>query len=169
VSLTALAVSAMKINSPLKTYEKNNGAGNNNAGGNQNHGSNTDGNDNDGVNKMRNSIKIIYLIFIILMLCVPVTASKTEKENTIHKGGIYTVTLNENPSTGYTWYVICSDGLEELSEKLTPSTSHLLGAAGIREIKFQAIKKGKQTIKAKYKRPWEKSCIKYLRFELNVI
>jgi len=118
---------------------------------------------------MRNSIKMIYLIFIVLMLCVPVTASKTEKENTIHKGDIYTVKLNENPSTGYTWHVICSDGLEELSEKLIPSTSHLLGAAGIREIKFQAIKKGKQTIKAKYKRPWEKSCIKYLRFELNVI
>ena len=89
------------------------------------------------------------------MLCVPVTASKTEKENTIHKGDIYTVKLNENPSTGYTWHVICSDGLEELSEKLTPSTSHFLGAAGIRENKFQAIKKGKQTIKAKYKRPWK--------------
>jgi len=56
-----------------------------------------------------------------------------------------------------------------LSEKLTPSTSHLLGAAGIREIKFQAIKKGKQTIKAKYERPWEKSPIKSSRIEINVI
>ena len=65
---------------------------------------------------MRNSIKMIYLIFIILMLCVPVTASKTEKENTIHKGDIYTVTLNENPSTRYTWYVISV--LHQLDQKI---------------------------------------------------
>ena len=65
---------------------------------------------------MRNSIKMIYLIFIILMLCVPVTASKTEKENTIHKGDTYTVTLNENPSTRYTWYVISV--LHQLDQKI---------------------------------------------------
>ena len=109
------------------------------------------------------------LLLLILMLCIPVTASKTERENTINKGDIYTVTLNENPSTGYTWYVTCSDGFEELSEKLIPSTSHLLGAAGTRELKFQAVNTGKQTIEAIYKRPWEKSPIKCLKFELNVI
>jgi inhibitor of cysteine peptidase len=92
-------------------------------------------------------------MLLILLLCVPVTAYETERGNTINKGDIYTITLNENPTTGYTWYVTCSDGFEELSEKLTPSTSHLLGASGTRELKFQAVNTGKQTITAKYKRP----------------
>ena len=55
-------------------------------------------------------------------------ASKTAKETTINKGDTYKVTLNENPKTGYTWSVTCSDGLDKFSEKLTPSKSCSLGA-----------------------------------------
>jgi len=55
---------------------------------------------------MRNSIKMIYLIFIILMLCVPVTASKTEKENTIHKGGH--IHCNVKRKSEHWIYLVCN-------------------------------------------------------------
>jgi predicted secreted protein len=118
---------------------------------------------------MRNSMKMMCLLLLILILCVPVTASKTAKETAIRKGDIYKVTLNENPRTGYTWSVISSDGLEKLSEKLTPSKSCLVKATGTRELKFQAIKTGKQTITGKYQRPPKKVSIKSFSIALNVI
>jgi predicted secreted protein len=118
---------------------------------------------------MRKSMKMMCLLLLILMLCVPVTASKTAKETTIHKGDIYKVTLNENPKTGYTWSVAYSDGLDKFSEKLTPSKSCSLGATGTRELKFQAVKTGKQAITGKYQRPQKKVLIKSFSITLNVI
>ena len=103
------------------------------------------------------------------MLCVPVTASKTSKETIIHKGDGYKVTLPENPRSGYTWSVTSSDGLEKLSEKLTPSKSCSFGAAGTREVKFQAVKTGKQAIMGKYQQPHKKVPIKSFKIALNVI
>src|SRR5665647_2707016 len=111
---------------------------------------------------MRNSMKMMCLLLLILMLCVPVTASKTAKDTTIHKGDTYKVTLNENPKTGYTWSVTCSDGLDKFSEKLTPSKR-------TRELKFQAVKTGKQAITGKYQRPQKKVPIKSFSIALNVI
>ena len=118
---------------------------------------------------MRNSMKMMCLLLLILMLCVPVTASKTAKETTIHKGDTYKVTLNENPKTGYTWSVTYSDGLDKFSEKLTPSKSCSLGATGTRKLKFQAVKTGKQAITGKYQRPQKKVPIKSFSITLNVI
>ena len=114
-------------------------------------------------------MKMMCLLLLILMLCVPVTASKTAKEAIIHKGDGYKVTLNENPRSGYTWSVTSSDGLEKLFEKLTPSKSCSLGATGTREVKFQAVKTGKQAITGKYQRPQKKVPIKSFKIELNVI
>jgi len=77
---------------------------------------------------------------------VPLADCKTIEELTIHKGDIYTITLNENPSTGYTWSVTSSDGLEIFSEKLTPSINCSLGSTGASEVKLQAVKTcGKNT------------------------
>lgn len=172
------------------------------------------------VNKMRNSMKMTFLVLLILILYAPVIDCKTTGELTIQKGDIYTITLNENPSTGYTWSVTSSDGIEIFSEKLTPSKNCSPGATetrevklqavktckqaegqsteftvsvipsdglkifsdkltpskncseratGIREVKFQAVKTGKQSIMGKYQQPWKEVPIQSFKIAFNVV
>ncbi|MGB9929585.1 MAG: protease inhibitor I42 family protein [Methanosarcina sp.] len=96
-------------------------------------------------NEMRNFMKIIFLVLLILIFYVSVGDCKTAEEVTIHKGDIYSITLNENPSTGYTWSVTSSDGLEIFSQKLTPSSNNSLGSAGTPKVKLHAVKTDNQT------------------------
>jgi predicted secreted protein len=114
-------------------------------------------------------MKRILLLSIIFTLAIPLAICQPSGEVAIHKGDIYVITLNEKPSTGYTWYLTYSDGLELMSEKLTPSTNRSSGATGTRELKLQAIQMGKQVITGKYQRPWEKSPIHTFNLTLNVI
>ena len=65
--------------------------------------------------------------------------------------------------------VIPSDGLRILSEKLTPSTGCSSGATGTREVKFEAVKTGKQNIEGKYQQPWKKLPIQSFKIIFNVI
>jgi len=176
------------------------------------------------VDEVKNPIRILIFALIILLLFAPVIDCKTSgqpEEITIHKGDVYTITLNENPSSGYTWSitssdgieifseklnpstndvienikisevklksfknaeketetqnielkvsVIPSDGLRILSEKLTPSTSCSSRATGTREVKFEAVKTGKQNIEGKYQQPWKKLPIQSFKIIFNVV
>lgn len=177
------------------------------------------------VDEVRNPIKILVFTLIILIIYVPVIDCKPSGqvgEVTISKGDIYTITLNENPSTGFTWSITSSDGLEIFSQKLTPSTKSSTenikisevklrplentgkkteaqnteftvsvipsdglkilsekltppskncssGTTGTREVKFEAVKTGKQTIEGKYQQPWKKLPIQSFRIIFNVV
>ena len=87
--------------------------------------------------------------------------SKSTTEATVPQGDIYTISLNENPSTDYKWKVTHSSGLKLLSDTLS---------SGNRELKFRADQKGKQTIEADYcKSGRENSIIHTSEFVLDVV
>jgi inhibitor of cysteine peptidase len=72
------------------------------------------------------------------------------------------LSLPENPSTGYSWQMTVSDGLELASDNYiqgnTGSSLHpIVGAGGTHEWTYKVTKPGAQTISGIYKRPWEKS------------
>jgi len=87
-------------------------------------------------------------------------ASKSTSEVTVKQGESYTVSLKEDPSTGYNWKVTHSDGLKLLSDT---------NSDGERELKFLAAQKGKQTIKAEYYKSGEESLKLTSEFVLNVV
>src|SRR5512145_2801057 len=96
------------------------------------------------VDEVRNPIKILVFTLIILIIYVPVIDCKPSGqvgEVTIGRGDIYTITLNENPSTGYTWSITSSDGLEIFSQKLTPSTKSSTENIKISEVKLRPLEK----------------------------
>lgn len=82
----------------------------------------------------------------------------TQKLNT---GEILSITLESNPSTGYSWVANISEpavlALMGEPEYTEPSQSEtpLLGAAGTQTFYFQAAESGNATITLDYKRPWE--------------
>ena len=87
--------------------------------------------------------------------------SKSITEVTVTQGDIYTISLNEDLSTGYKWTVTHSSGLKLLSDTLT--------SKGNRELKFLASQKGKQTIKADYIKSGEENINQNAEFVLDVV
>jgi predicted secreted protein len=80
---------------------------------------------------------------------------------TVKQGECYSISLNEDQSTGYKWTVISSSGLKLLSDKLSSD--------GKRELKFLAVQKGQQTIKADYSKPGVENIKSTSEFILNVV
>ena len=73
---------------------------------------------------------------------------------TVKVGSVYEWEMESNPTTGYGWYLVSDEGLNIESEFITKSD--LCGAPGIHVFKISSEKKGTFTLKAEYKRQWEK-------------
>ena len=74
-------------------------------------------------------------------------------------GELFTVTLDANPTTGYSWdFAKPIDGaiLKLASSEFKRPDTKLMGAGGKQIWTFRAMDKGKTTITLKYFRPWEK-------------
>jgi inhibitor of cysteine peptidase len=87
--------------------------------------------------------------------------SKSTTEVTVPQGDIYTISLKEEPTTGYKWTVTHSSGLKLLSDTLS--------SEGNRELEFLADQKGRQTIQADYSKPGERKLKHTYGFVLNVV
>ncbi|MFA4964206.1 MAG: protease inhibitor I42 family protein [Thermoleophilia bacterium] len=75
-------------------------------------------------------------------------------------GALVTVTLVENPSTGYAWTMWLGPGLRLLEEAYdqpssSPSGPQLVGVAGARRWTVRVERAGTTTMKGAYARPWE--------------
>src|SRR5450759_2161068 len=82
-------------------------------------------------------------------------------------GDRITVTLRENPTTGYKWDMKAGPGLTLVGDEFvgpSPSPSPLMGAGGTHSWVFRVGKAGTLTLTGLYVRPWEadgKSCLLY--------
>ncbi len=65
----------------------------------------------------------------------------------------FTVELESNPSTGYTWVVEQADGLRLLSERWS-GDSDLVGSPGISTFEFEAEEPGTTQLAMVYTRTW---------------
>lgn len=85
----------------------------------------------------------------------------TEEQNhatvTVQKGNSIIVRLQENPTTGFSWNLTTSPGLQVVSDTYIPSdtTGRLVGSGGTHVWDISAHSAGRQSIQAVYMRPWE--------------
>jgi inhibitor of cysteine peptidase len=70
-------------------------------------------------------------------------------------GSTFTVWLQENPTTGYSWNVTVTDGLQITNDTFIPPTSGLIGAGGIHAWEVLTVKNGLQEFSGIYQRPFE--------------
>jgi inhibitor of cysteine peptidase len=82
-----------------------------------------------------------------------------------------TLRLKENPSTGYTWNLTMTPGLQVTSDTFYPSDSSgsLVGAGGTREWTIKTIQYGEQKIQANYKRSWEPVAGNETTFSMTIL
>lgn len=84
----------------------------------------------------------------------------TEEQNgasaDMEKGELITIRLEENPTTGYSWNMSFTDGLEIIKDEFIPSTdTGLVGAGGVHEWTIRTNSSGQYHVLGIYKRPWE--------------
>lgn len=82
-------------------------------------------------------------------------------------GETITVSLNENPSTGYCWTVEVSGGMEKISDNF--KSGQAIGASGVRELRFRTSKIGIHELRLKNRREWEGENSAIAQFMVTVI
>ena len=71
-------------------------------------------------------------------------------------GQTSSVSLQENPTTGYSWNVSVTEGLKIVSDEfIGPGNKQVVGAGGKHVWTIQATGIGDQTFSGVYRRPWE--------------
>jgi inhibitor of cysteine peptidase len=81
------------------------------------------------------------------------------REMQLKKGQTLVVTLEGNPTTGYSWEVaepLDEQVLRQTGEPEFKAESAALGAGGVQILRFEAVNAGQTTLKLVYRRSWEK-------------
>ncbi|MBU0651005.1 protease inhibitor I42 family protein [bacterium] len=87
-----------------------------------------------------------------------VSLSNETNQIQVNIGEIFDISLNSNPSTGYSWKAFYSeDFIKQESVVYAPDKTKkiVVGSGGISRFTFKALKQGETEIIFKYFRPWE--------------
>jgi len=100
-------------------------------------------------------------------------ANHIAKEVEVAQGGVLTVSLGSNPSTGFSWTEDAVIGnpavvLQTTSEYVAPEAQGMVGASGSQVWTFDALEKGTTSLSMEYGRPWEGGEKGVWTFELTV-
>jgi inhibitor of cysteine peptidase len=85
----------------------------------------------------------------------------TEEQNgatvDVKTGTVITVRLPENPTTGYTWNLTTTPGLQIINDTYKPmyTTGKMVGSGGTHIWDISAVATGEQKIQGVYMRSWE--------------
>jgi len=76
------------------------------------------------------------------------------KNVTTSEGSDISLSLPENPTTGYSWNLSHSAGLALLKDEYIAPKTQLAGTGGAHSWVFGAVKRGDQALHGEYRRPW---------------
>jgi inhibitor of cysteine peptidase len=103
----------------------------------------------------------------------PVTIAQKDAGTTIHvkQGSLLNVTLEGNPTTGYTWEVApgAGAGLEQQGEPEFKADSSALGSGGMMTLQFKAAQTGTTDLKLIYHRTFEPNAAPLQTFEVTIV
>lgn len=120
-------------------------------------------------------------LFVIVLLtggCSPTQVQIDKSHNGAQKeltrGQTLLVTLESNPTTGYSWQVaevnqavLRQNGDAEYKPQ-SATNPPVVGAGGTETFRFEAANAGATTLKLIYRRPWEKDVAPLLTYTVQV-
>lgn len=129
---------------------------------------------------MKSKLSTLGLMFILSALifsgCGPaqevkVDANANGTQVELQKAQTLVITLESNPTTGYSWEVVDLDDsiLRQVGEPEFQPESEALGAPGVEILRFEAMKAGQAALKLVYRRPWEEGEEPLETFSLQVV
>jgi len=83
-------------------------------------------------------------------------------------GKEFTIALDANPTTGYSWEASFDQELVSLVRREHRPSSDLIGAGGQPTFVFRPLKQGSGTIELRYRRPWEPEAVETRIFTVVV-
>jgi predicted secreted protein len=88
----------------------------------------------------------------------------------VKAGEMFSLTLDENPMTGYRWHLTCDRGLDLVSSDYTTHPGGAVGAGGVVRYLLSAPVQGRFAVKAELWRPWQdnRSAIDRCEFSIEV-
>lgn len=117
-------------------------------------------------NHMRYTFNSNYLSSIILP--DEMNTKYEIKDLVVQKNEIIDITLDSNPTTGYSWNFSIDENHIKLVSKDFLSSSKKLGASGTEKFIFKALKEGETSIPMSYKRPWENSYLYQIIYKIQI-
>ena len=122
----------------------------------------------------------LFLLLVLAVVCVAGGAVALNLRNAealsgkdgrvinLAVGQSYTVVLDSNPTTGYSWKATYDGSkLELVAQEFTPAST-ALGAAGQEHIEFKALAKGTSEVNFAYQRPWEGNAERVVTYQFIV-
>jgi len=99
-------------------------------------------------------------------------AADSGKQITANAGDSFTITLDSNPSTGFSWSISAitdESVIDDVSNEFKGADTGMVGAGGQEVWTFKAVDKGSSTIEMKYSRPWEQGVEPAATFNVTVV
>ena len=109
---------------------------------------------------------------------IPMTVNVNDNDNggqvTLRQGQILAVTLESNPTTGYSWYMVEKQDsiLEKFGDTLyfpSEQDDGTVGAGGWEILYFKSINIGQETLELIYRRSWETDVEPIKTFSIDVV
>ncbi len=107
----------------------------------------------------------LLIIVVVFMVRAPQEVQFTAADNgstvKLNTGQIMSITLDANPTTGYTWEVAeppSGQIMRQIGEIDFIPSQHdpeIVGAGGVQIVRFEVINAGQTSLKLIYHRPWE--------------
>ena len=112
--------------------------------------------------------KTFLITVLLLIVCITLVGCgkkgqedvKEENQNLVTEVNDFTISLNANPTTGYTWsHTVENSELVEIKSEYVPNKVEdgVVGAGGNEVITIKGLKPGTTTVTFKYSRSWEPS------------
>ena len=95
-----------------------------------------------------------------------------DSEVQLHKGQPFVVTLDSNPTTGFSWGVGAIDGkiVRQVGQPIyIEPESQSLGAGGSETLRFVAAETGETDLQLTYRPPWEEGVKPARLFQLRIV
>ncbi len=120
---------------------------------------------------------IALLILVVVFVAyspskVQLTAADSGSTVELKSGQVVSITLEANPTTGYTWEVVeplDEQVMRQVGEIEFKRESDAIGAGGVQIIRFECVNAGQTALKLAYHRPWETDVEPLKTFFIQVV
>lgn len=103
---------------------------------------------------------------------ININASNSGSRVNLSVGDLLIVTLDSNPSTGYSWTnasVSNASVIKQTGREFKAAATNMVGAGGQDIWTFKALEKGTSTISMNYSRSWEKDVAPIATFNVTIV
>jgi inhibitor of cysteine peptidase len=129
-------------------------------------------------NLLRPGFALLFLLTLLLTSCgsssdVNLDLNDSGSQVEVEKGQVLVISLESNPSTGYSWDVMEIDEsiLKQVgeSEFISSQSGDIVGAGGVEVLRFETTGVGTTYLELGYRRVWEEDVEPLMLFTLSVV